>query len=183
MTSSEGCPEPPIPADTTDPRAPQLHEACAPLRELLGVWRGRGQVDYPTISGPYWFGQQVTITHDGRPFLRHQAKAWLLDAEGGVLRPAAWETGWWRPGADGRLELLLAHATGILEMFYGRTGGSRWELVTDEVLPTATAKRVEAASRSYALRGDGALEYTESRAMVGEPMTPHVAAELHRSTS
>ncbi|MFC7340233.1 FABP family protein [Saccharopolyspora griseoalba] len=183
MTASEDFAEPPIPADTTDPTAPPLHEACAPLRELLGVWRGRGRVDYPTISGPYRFGQQVRITHDGRPFLRHQAKAWLLDAEDRVLRPAAWETGWWRPGADGRLELLLAHSTGIVEVFYGRAEGSRWELTTDAVLPTATAKQVEAAHRSYALRGDGVLECAESRAMVGEPMTPHVAVELHRTTA
>ena len=63
------------------------------------------------------------------------------------------------------------------------TPAARWELTTDKVLPTDTAKRVEAAQRSYALRADGVLEYAESRAMVGEPMTPHVSAELHRFTS
>lgn len=181
MVAFEEFTEPPIPADTADPNSgPPLHEACSPIGELVGIWRGRGEVDYPTINGPYRFGQQVTISHDGRPFLRHQAKAWLLDADGNVLRPAAWETGWWRPGANGRLELLLSHATGVLEVFYGHVDQRRWEFTTDSVLPTDTAKQVSAARRSYALRDDDALDYAESREMVGEPMTPHVSAELRR---
>lgn len=173
----------PIPADTTElGSGPPLHDACAPLRELVGAWRGEGEVDYPTIDGPFRFGQQVTISHDGRPFLRHQAQAWLLDADGQVLRPAAWETGWWRPGVEGRLELLLTHATGLLELFYGSAQPGLWTLETETVLATATAKDVRAAQRSYALRGD-VLDYAESREMVGEPMTPHVSATLHRVRS
>ncbi|MEV0089041.1 FABP family protein [Saccharopolyspora sp. NPDC050642] len=179
-SSSEHAPLP-IPAETTDLRSgPPLHGACAPLQDLVGVWRGAGEVDYPSIEGPYRFGQQVTIAHDGRPFLRHEARAWLLDAEGNVLRPAAWETGWWRPQPDGSLELLISHCTGILELFYGTASPQRWELATDTVVRAATAKDVEAAQRSYALDADGALHYAESRAMVGLPMTPHVTARLQR---
>ncbi|WP_406691117.1 FABP family protein [Saccharopolyspora sp. ID03-671] len=170
----------PIPADTTDlTDGPPLHETCAPLRELVGVWHGEGEVDYPTIDGPFRFGQQLTISHDGRPFLRHQARAWLLDSEGRVLRPAAWETGFWRPGTEGRLELLLTHATGLLEVFYGSAEAGTWRLETETVLGTATAKQVRAAQRRYSLDRD-VLDCAESRAMVGEPMTPHVAARLRR---
>ncbi|MCI2417333.1 FABP family protein [Saccharopolyspora sp. K220] len=179
-TSSDRAPLP-IPADTADLRSgPSLHDACGPLRALVGVWRGDGEVDYPSIEGPYRFGQQLTISHDGRPFLRHEARAWLLDAAGEVIRPAAWETGWWRPQPDGTVELLISHCTGILELFYGTAGQQHWELSTDTVVRTASAKDVEAAQRSYALNGEGALDYTESRAMVGLPMTPHVAARLNR---
>src|SRR5690606_1492270 len=57
----------PVPAPTTDLRSgPPLHEACRPLSALVGVWRGSGEVDYPTIDGPYRFGQQLTLAHDGR---------------------------------------------------------------------------------------------------------------------
>ncbi|MGP4016218.1 FABP family protein [Saccharopolyspora sp. 5N708] len=171
----------PIPADTADLRSgPPLHDACAPLRALVGVWRGSGEVDYPSIAGPYRFGQQVTISHDGRPFLRHEARAWLLDAAGQVIRPAAWETGWWRPQPDGTLELLITHCTGILELFYGTASPHRIELSTDTVVRTASAKDVEAARRSYAFSDADALDYAESRAMVGLPMTPHVTARLDR---
>lgn len=182
MGSSSERAQLPIPADTTDLHCgPPLHGACALLRALVGVWRGGGEVDYPSIEGPYRFGQQVTISHDGRPFLRHEARAWLLDAEGDVLRPAAWETGWWRPQPDGRLELLISHCTGILELFYGAVHPQRWDLATDTVVRAATAKDVEAAARSYALDDDGILHYAESRAMVGLPLTPHVIARLHLS--
>jgi hypothetical protein len=70
----------------------------------LGVWRGGGEVVYPTIDGPYAFGQQLVFAHDGRPFLSYEARAWLLGPDGEVLRPAARETGFWRPQPDGELE-------------------------------------------------------------------------------
>ncbi|MER7080877.1 protein of unknown function [Saccharopolyspora kobensis] len=183
MSSPDDFAPPPIPAPTADlTSGPPLHDACLPLRALVGVWRGRGEVDYPTIDGPYRFGQQLTISHDGRPFLRHEARAWLLDADGAVLRPAAWETGWWRPQPDGTLELLLSHITGIQELFYGRAADQRWELATDSVVRTATAKDVRAARRSYALTEDDVLDYAEHREMVGVAMTPHVSARLHRTS-
>ena len=49
----------------------------------------------------------------------YESRAWLLDVDGKVIRPAAREVGWWRPQPDEMIELLLAHATGIVEIFYG----------------------------------------------------------------
>lgn len=172
----------PIPGDTFDlDEGPLLHDACIPLRLLIGSWRGQGEVDYPTIEGPYRFAQQVTISHDGRPFLLHETRAWLIDDAGAVIRPAARETGWWRPQSDDTVELLLAHATGILELFYGQAVGQvAWEFSTDTVTRSASAKDVNAAQRRYAIDEEDHLDYTEKRAMVGQPMTPHVSAELHR---
>ena len=148
---------------------------------LVGVWRGEGEVNYPTIDGPRKFACQLTIAHDGRPFLYHESRAWLLDDEGNVIRPAAREVGWWRPQPDDTIELLLAHATGIVEVFYGkpRTQTS-WELGTDAVVRTSTAKMVTGAQRLYGLVSNGDLGYVEERAMVGEPMQPHVSAYLRR---
>jgi hypothetical protein len=172
----------PLSGDTfTLGEGPQLHDACVPLRPLVGAWRGEGQVDYPTIDGPYRFAQQLTISHDGRPFLLHETRAWLIDDDGRVIRPAARETGWWRPQLDGTFELLVTHATGILELFYGHaTSQTSWELGTETVVRSASAKDVNAAQRKYSIDVDGHLRYAESRAMVGQPMTPHVSAELHR---
>src|SRR4051794_29436428 len=129
----------PVENDTANLRlGPELHDALLGLLPLVGVWRGEGEVVYPTIDGPFHFGQQITVAHDGRPFLSWEARAWLLDGPGGtVVRPAAREVGWWRPQADGTIELLLAHHTGIVEVFYG---GSRtqtaWELQTAAVVRT-----------------------------------------------
>jgi hypothetical protein len=172
----------PIPDDTVDADTPPLHQACLPLRPLLGVWRGAGEVDYPTIDGPYRFAQQLRISHDGRPFLRHEARAWLLDGNGDVLRPAARETGWWRPQSDGSVELLLCHATGILELFYGTLTPTSVDLRTDTVVSSTSAKHVSAAERHYDT-GPDHLFFRENRAMVGNPMAPHVSARLLPSSA
>ncbi|SDX19617.1 protein of unknown function [Amycolatopsis xylanica] len=172
----------PIPADTANLReGPNLNDACLALLPLVGVWRGEGEIDYPTIEGPYRFAMQLTISHDGRPFLIHEARSWLLDEDGNVIRPAARESGFWRPQADDTIELLLAHNTGILELFYGATRGqASWELGTDAVVRSSTAKEVTGAQRLYGIVNNGDLGYVEERAMVGQPMQPHASALLKR---
>ncbi|MDD7919813.1 FABP family protein [Actinomycetospora callitridis] len=173
----------PIPNDTANLRlGPELNDALLGLLPLVGVWRGEGEVVYPTIDGPFHFGQQITVAHDGRPFLSWEARSWILDGPGGaVVRPAAREVGWWRAQEDGMLELLLAHHTGIIELYYGesRTQTS-WELQTDAIARTSTAKEVNGATRLYGIVDDGDLAYVEERAMEGQPMQPHTSARLQR---
>ncbi|MGH3620499.1 MAG: FABP family protein [Sciscionella sp.] len=172
----------PIEVDTANLRAgASLHDACLALLPLIGVWRGTGEATYPTIDGPYSFGQQIVFAHDGRPFVYYESRAWLLDSDGTVLRPAARETGWWRPQQDDTIEVLLTHATGITELYYGtpRTQTS-WEIGTDAVLRTATAKEVTGATRLYGIVPGGDLAYVDERAMVGQPLQPHLSAKLRR---
>jgi hypothetical protein len=172
----------PIPPDTANLReGPELHPDCLVVLPLVGVWRGEGEVVYPTIEGPYRFGQQLVICHDGRPFLRYESRAWLLDEVGEVIRPAARETGFWRPQQDDTIELLATHATGVVEIYYGQPRSqTSWELTTDAVVRTASAKEVTAAHRLYGIVENGDLAYVEERAMVGQPMQPHVSARLTR---
>jgi hypothetical protein len=183
----------PLPADTANLReGANLNDALLALLPLVGVWRGEGEVVYPTMDGPLHFGQQIVFAHDGRPFLTYSAQAWLLDGPGGsVVRPAHRETGWWRPQEDDTLEVLLAHATGIVEVYYGRPrSATSWELVTDAVVRTQTAKEVNTAQRLYGLvaasdRSNGSdtgrdLAYVDERAMVGQPLQPHLSARLQR---
>lgn len=174
-------PDLPIPNDTANLReGADLHDACLALLPLIGVWRGEGEVVYPTIESRH-FGQQVTFAHDGRPFVFYESRAWLLDVDGKVIRPAAREVGWWRPGPDDTIELLLAQATGIIEIFYGepRTQTS-WELATDVTMRTSSAKDVSGAKRLYGLVNNGDLAYVEERAMMGQPLQPHTSAYLRR---
>jgi hypothetical protein len=172
----------PIPADTANLReGPNLNDKLLALLPLVGVWRGEGEVVYPTLEQTYKFGQQVTFAHDGRPFLAYEARSWLLDDYGNVIRPAAREVGWWRPQPDDTIELLLAHASGIVEIFYGQPRSqTSWELSTDAVVRTSTAKEVTGAKRLYGLVNNGDLAYVEERAMVGQPLQPHTSAYLTR---
>ena len=81
----------PVPGDTANLRqGPDLNPALLSLLPLVGVWRGTGDADYPTIDA-YRFGQQLVVAHDGRGFLTWESRSWLLDAAGEVLRPAARE--------------------------------------------------------------------------------------------
>jgi hypothetical protein len=172
----------PVPGDTANLReGPELHERCLSLLPLVGVWRGGGEVVYPTIDGPFRFGQQVVFAHDGRPFLSYESRSWLLDEEGAVIRPAAREVGWWRPQPDGTIELLLAHSSGINEIYYGQARTmTSWELATDIVTRTASAKEVNAGHRLYGIINNGDLAYVEERAMAGQPLQPHISSYLAR---
>lgn len=171
----------PISDETADLRdGPDLHPALLPLLPLVGSWRGTGKGGYPTISD-FDYGQQVVFAHDGRPVLRYESRTWILDADGRAVRPSAREVGWWRPGAgDGDLEVLLAHPTGLVEVYVGRaTGTARWELSTDVVARTATAKEVAANHRLYGIV-EGTLAYAVDMAAVGQELQPHLSARLER---
>ncbi|MEZ5098168.1 MAG: FABP family protein [Nocardioides sp.] len=158
-----------------------LHPQCAKLAWLLGTWRGNGHGDYPTIE-PFHFGQELIFTHDGRPFFHYLARAWVVDDEGQKVRDAAIETGFLRCRPDGQVELLLAHNTGFAEVWYGEIGDARFEVMTDAVARTATAKEVTGGKRLYGYV-DGDLLYAYDMAAVGQPLQPHLWARLQRVTS
>jgi len=162
---------------------PDLHPALLGLLPFVGVWRGRGGGEYPTIEG-FGYAQEVRFSHDGRPFLSYESRAWLLSDDGTPIRPAFRETGFWRAvPRDGQpsdeIEVLLTNPTGIMELYLGRVGNLKVELVTDAVVRTVTAKEVNAAQRLYGIV-DGALLYAHEMAAVGQPMTPHLSAKLNR---
>jgi hypothetical protein len=171
----------PIPADTADLRVgPDLHPALLPLLPLVGTWRGVGKGGYPTIDD-FEYGQQVRFAHDGRPFLSYESRAWRLGPDGEVLRPAGREVGFWRPGAGAdEFEVLLTHPTGFVELYDGRVRSTtQWELSSDVVARTSTAKEVTANHRLYGIV-DGDLLYAVDMAAVGHPLTPHLSARLTR---
>lgn len=172
----------PIDPDTANlNRGVELHEQCKPLEPLVGVWRGTGEAVYQTLLGGFGYGQQITFAHDGRPFLFYEARAWLLSSAGEVLKPAARELGWWLVAGDGTVEITLAHAFGICEIYTGgATSEAAWEFSTDTVARTESARQTCEAARLYAIVDDGQLAYVEDRALRGLPMAPHLSAQLQR---
>ncbi len=171
-----------IPADLPSP--------LVPLAWMIGRWEGVGVVGYPTMD-EHRFGQEVELWHDGRPFLHYRSQAHLLDDDGGIVRPLATETGFWRvvvpadPEAAAReaagvdVELLLAHPTGFVEIYAGRAVAGRVDLSTDVVARTTTAKEYTAATRLYG-HVEGDLLWAMDMAAVGQPLTPHASARLKR---
>ena len=157
---------------------PDLPPELAPLAWLVGRWEGAGVVGYPTIESAH-FGQEIEVSHDGRPFLHWHSRTWLLDEGGEKVRPLATETGFWRPQQDGEVELLLAHPTGIVEMYYGKAEPAKIELRTDSVVRSPHAKDYSAAHRLYGLVNSN-LMWVMDMAAVGQPLQSHVSAELKR---
>uniref|UniRef100_A0AAU2W025 Peroxynitrite isomerase n=1 Tax=Streptomyces sp. NBC_00008 TaxID=2903610 RepID=A0AAU2W025_9ACTN len=160
--------------------APAPHALLAPLTGFLGTWAGRGSGEYPTLAEEFRYAQQVTFSHDGRPFLHYEARAWLLDADGAPLRPSARESGWWRMQADGRVEALITQPTGVAEILTGRAADGAADLATHQVALAPTAKEVSATRRRYTLTDDGTLEFVHDLAAVGQPLQHHLSARLRR---
>src|SRR5690606_39032888 len=63
--------------DSHDPAGggPDPHPAVLALLPFVGLWRGRGRGGYPTIE-EFDYGQEIRISHDGRPFLAYESRAW-----------------------------------------------------------------------------------------------------------
>jgi hypothetical protein len=168
--------------DTADLRVGvPIHDNLLALLPLVGVWRGSGVGAVASSGKQFRYGQQVTFSHDGRPFLAYDSRSWLLDDAGAVLRPAWRETGFWRPGAGpDDVEVVLAAHTGQALVFGGLAGDQRWELATLTAAPTPTATPVDGERRLYALV-DGELGYVTELAPAGQPYTPHLNARLART--
>lgn len=155
-----------------------LHPDCGPIAWLLGTWQGNGHGDYPTIE-KFEFGQELIFTHDGRPFFHYMSRTWIVDENGEKVRDAAIETGFFRAKPDGKLEVVLAHSSGIIEAWYGEAAGGKLEIATDAIGRTASAKEVSGGKRLYG-NVEGDLLYAYDMAAEGQPLQPHLWARLQR---
>ncbi len=168
--------------DTVDLRdGPPLHDRLLALLPLIGAWQGTGAGVVERTGERFRYAQQLTFAHDGRPFLAYDAQAWLLDDDGNVVRPAWRERGFWRPGpGEDDVEVVLADAAGLVEVFTGSAGDARWDLESSDVARTPSAQDVRAEQRLYAVTGD-ALVYATELTYGDRPRAPHLNASLRRA--
>lgn len=166
------------------------HAALGGLTALLGTWEGEGAGDYPTIA-PFRYREQVVFGHVGKPFLAYLQRTWALDQG----TPMHTETGYLRavdddatpihgrdPASAGqRVELVLAHPTGIVEVEEGALEGGVLTLRSRSIGLSSTAKDVRSLRREFRLDGD-ALTYDLWMAYADVPETHHLRATLYRTS-
>ncbi|MGI8677094.1 MAG: FABP family protein [Jatrophihabitans sp.] len=167
--------------DTADLRTGvPINDALLALLPLVGIWRGAGAGVVASTGVGFAYEQQISVVHDGRPFLAYESRSWLVDGSGAVIRQAWRESGFWRPGAGpDDVELVLASNTGQALVFTGTAGDQQWELSTVSAQHSPSAKDVDGERRLYAVRGDE-LRYATELAPGGRQFDPHLNARLER---
>ena len=161
-------------AATGNVEGPPLASELGPLEFLLGTWTGKGVGDYPTIER-FEYLEEVTFVHVGKPFLGYTQRT--RSPAGAPLHS---ETGYWRPGPEGTLEVVLAHPFGLVEVSEGSARDGRVELRARTLSATSSGAAVEGLERTLWVE-DGVLRYTVEMAASGEPLQRHLEAELRRS--
>ena len=79
-----------------------LPAELVPLSWLIGVWEGSGLVEYEIGDSVrrHEFGQRVSFSQDGLPYLNYSSYTWLFEeahgSDDGGARPLVTETGYWR---------------------------------------------------------------------------------------
>ena len=153
-----------------------MHPDVELIAFLIGTWRGEGRGVYPTIAS-FDYGEEVRFAAvPGKPFLSYQQRTWALDDQ----RPLHAETGYWRPKPDGRVEVVLAHPTGIAEIEEGTVADGVITLAASSIGMAATAKQVDGLSRRFELVEPDVLRYEVQLAAAAQPLQGHLAAELRR---
>jgi nitrobindin-like protein len=171
--------------ETHDLRSgPDLHPALLGLLPFIGLWRGRGQGGFPA-DADYDFGQEVRISHDGRPFLKYEARSWLLDNESKATGEWINELGYWRPVlVDGRpgdeMEATIINPDGVAELYLGKViGTTRLEIEADAIAHTPSGLHVTSGHRLFGIV-DGALLYAHELSIGDSGRQPHMSARLLR---
>jgi THAP4-like, heme-binding beta-barrel domain len=155
--------------------ATELNPALKPVEFLLGVWRGEGEGQYPTIR-PFRYREEIRFSHNGKPFLIYAQRTEAIDTG----QPMHGEAGYMRLVGDGRVEFVIAQPIGYAEISLGRVDGQRVDVECTSVGRTPTAKPVTSISRSLWLEG-GILRYELKMGMEGTPLARHLRASFRRA--
>lgn len=161
-----------IPAD--------LNPALMPVAWLIGRWQGNGHGNWPGM-GEFEFGQQIDFATNQGPYLHYFSQTWTLDDQGQPAAPLSMETGFWRPGADGELEVVLSSPEGWAEVWAGKVQGAKIDLATDVVARTTSAELPYTGGRRLYGQVEGDLMYAFDRATTEIELQPYLWARLARA--
>ena len=146
--------------------------------------------------------QELTISHDGRPFLIHFSRTWEVNSKGEKIRPLAMESGFWRSSGIAQVELVLAHPTGVAETWHGEmdmvqflnndiatetlvtariimNNGSQFK-ERESLLHTKTATPFTGGVRTYVMPQPDILGWVYDMETAETPLTSHSSFKLNK---
>ena len=160
-----------IPAD--------LNPALMGVAWLRGRWEGTGYRQWPGEEKTS-YAIQIDFADNGGDYLHYLSQSFEVDDEGRPVKALAMETGFWRPLADGTVEVAMCSPEGFAEIWYGKLQPGRVDLVTDAVVRTPEATVAYTAGRRLYGTVEGKLMYSFDRATDDVPLQPYVWATLER---
>jgi hypothetical protein len=163
---------------------PALHLDLLPVAWLVGTWRGNGFVverEHADGGGVVEVPVELELTfrHTGSAVLGYAVRI----TRHGVEEDG--EVGWWRIRPDAEdltrvhLEVLLAHPTGVVEVYVGEAAEATVHLATDLVAHTETGVPVAAARRQYGIRSN-TLVFVIDEATGADGLQSRLSGQLER---
>ena len=160
-----------IPAD--------LNPALVGLAWLCGRWEGTGFREWPG-EDKVSYAIQVDFVDNGEDYLHYLCQAFEVDDAGAPTKPLFMETGFWRPLADGTVDVVMCSPDGFAEIWFGKLQPGRLDLITDAVARTKDAKVAYTAGRRLYGNVEGKLLFSFDRATTEEKLQPYIWATLAR---
>jgi hypothetical protein len=150
------------------------------LAPLLGLWKGEGTAQFPTITTcPY--REELRFESNGdEPVIHFEQKTWV-QATGAPLH---WESGFIKPNDAGELEILNAQNSGRVEILRGRIAAEDQSVsmlaLSFESVAFGNDARMIYSTRTFLCNGDN-LRYLVMMATVKTPqLQQHLSATLTR---
>lgn len=156
-----------------------LNPALVGLAWLRGRWEGTGYRQWPG-EPKTTYAIQVDFADNGGDYLHYLSQSFETDGEGRPVRALAMETGFWRPLADGTVDVMMCSPDGFAEIWFGKLQPGRIDLITDAVARTKDAAvSYKAGRRLYGLV-EGKLMFSFDRATDEHALQSYLWATLER---
>jgi hypothetical protein len=156
-------------------RDPALRHA-ARLAPLVGVWRGHGVAQFPTVERAEYREELRFESNETEALLHFEQKTWWKGEE-----PLHWESGFLLAAADGALTLLNAQNNGRVEILKGQASERDGAiLLSFESAHFGNDPRMVRSTRRFVVELDRLLYEVAMATDRVATLSPHLRAELRR---
>jgi hypothetical protein len=152
-----------------------LPSSLSPFAFLVGDWEGEGVGGAPGVDD-FAFAQDLSFVRTADSTLGYTSRVTSIETGAHV----ASEAGYWRALDGNRVELVVSHSAGFVEVAYGTIAFTRIETASDLVARTAAGDVVATVRRLYGMVGEE-LMYAVDMAAEGVAPTPRFSARLRRT--